>query len=58
MNEVAPLKCILILTKINEDITGSISILSQTFIQGCVHTLSDPDSENKKQASGWSFSCN
>ena len=46
------------LNKINENITGSITILLQNLIWACVHTLSDPDGENKKEASDWSFSCN
>ena len=47
-----------VLNKINENTNGLISILLQAVIWACVHTLSNQDGENKKQASGWSFSCN
>ena len=38
------------LNKINENFNGSTSLLLQTVIQACVHTLSDQDGENKMQA--------
>ena len=46
------------LNKINENTSGSISILLQMALWVCVCTCTDQDGENEKWASGWSFSCN